>query len=86
MVVVKCWESSLKATTPKDMNEKSEGGYVGNTKVQELVYSVINVPFTPWGSLGGLFIGTVRGFINIVQTTSNHLQSHTEYIVMGLLQ
>jgi hypothetical protein len=56
MVGTKCWESSLKASTPEHVSEKSEGGYDGNTKVRELEYSIINVLFSPWGDPQGVYL------------------------------
>jgi hypothetical protein len=42
--------------TPKHVSEKSKGGYDGNTKVRELVYLVINAPFSYWGDPQGVYL------------------------------
>jgi hypothetical protein len=61
-----------------------------NTKTLERVNSVIIVRYPLGWSEGGLFIGWLGwgggGSVNIVQTTPNHLKSHTEYTVTWLLQ
>jgi hypothetical protein len=37
-----------------------------DTKVSEHVDSIINAHYTPWRFTEGLFIGTIKGSINIV--------------------
>jgi hypothetical protein len=48
---------------------------------------VINTRYgSPQWSQEGLFIGQVRGSVNIVRTTPNYPRSHTEYMVIRSLQ